>query len=235
MNILKLELKKANIKPYFLSAIAIFVCIIGLTFTLAWVPHLDSGDKNAANLFSTYQGISAVGNAVALMSFSILASAMGFRYLTNEYCGGNAVLLFSYPMNRKSVVWAKVAMILLFISVAMFLAQFFGFLIFTGTDSVLGMVNESLQFNDFILAFRNALILVCLADGITLCAIRIGFIKKSNSVTIIAAVIWSLLLVNPVAAINEQLLPVLLLTATVLLAGILLTINLSHKVNCMEI
>ena len=117
------------------------MCIIGLTFILAWVPHLDSGDKNAANLFSTYQGISAVGNAVALMSFSILASAMGFRYLTNEYCGGNAVLLFSYPMNRKSVVWAKVAVILLFISVAIFLTQFFGFLIFTGTDSVLGMVN----------------------------------------------------------------------------------------------
>lgn len=235
MNILKLELKKTNIKPYFLSAIAIFVCIMGLTYILAWVPHLDSGDKNAANLFSTYQGITAVSNAVALMSFSILASAMGFRYLTKEYCGGNAILLFSYPMNRKSVVWAKVAVILLFISVAMFLTEFFGFLIFTGTDSMLGMVNESLQFSDFILALRNALVLVCLADGIILCAIRLGFIKKSNSVTIIAAVIWSLLLVNPVAAINEQFLPVLLLAAVILLGGILLTINLSHKVNRMEL
>lgn len=29
MNILKLELKKTNIKPYFLSAIAVFVCIMG--------------------------------------------------------------------------------------------------------------------------------------------------------------------------------------------------------------
>lgn len=235
MNILKLELKKTNIKPYFLSAIAIFVCIMGLTFILAWVPHLDSGDKNAANLFSTYQGIAAVSNAVALMSFSILASAMGFRYLTKEYCGENAILLFSYPMNRKSVVWAKVTVILLFISVAMFLTEFFGFLIFTGTDSILGMVNESLQISDFILAFRNALVLVCLTDGIILCAIRIGFIKKSNSVTIIAAVIWSLLLVNPVAAINEQFLPVLLLSAATLLGGILLTINLSHKVNRMEL
>lgn len=235
MNILKLELKKTNIKPYFLSAIAIFVCIMGLTFILAWVPHLDSGDKNAANLFSTYQGIAAVSNAVALMSFSILASAMGFRYLTKEYCGENAILLFSYPMNRKSVVWAKVTVILLFISVAMFLTEFFGFLIFTETDSILGMVNESLQISDFILVFRNALVLVCLTDGVILCAIRIGFIKKSNSVTIIAAVIWSLLLVNPVAAINEQFLPVLLLAATMLLGGILLTINLSHKVNRMEL
>ena len=50
MNILKLELKKTNIKPYFLSAIAVFVCIMGLTYILAWVPHLDSGDKNAAIL-----------------------------------------------------------------------------------------------------------------------------------------------------------------------------------------
>ena len=77
MNILKLELKKTNIKPYFLSAIAVFVCIMGLTYILAWVPHLDSGDKNAAILFSTYQGIAAICNAIALMSFSILASAHG--------------------------------------------------------------------------------------------------------------------------------------------------------------
>ena len=77
MNILKLELKKTNIKPYFLSAIAVFVCIMGLTYILAWVPHLDSGDKNAAILFSTYRGIAAICNAIALMSFSILASAMG--------------------------------------------------------------------------------------------------------------------------------------------------------------
>ena len=112
MNILKLELKKTNIKPYFLSAIAVFVCIMGLTYILAWVPHLDSGDKNAAILFSTYQGIAAICNAIALMSFSILASAMGYRYLTKEYCGVGAILLFSYPINRKSVVWAKAAVIL---------------------------------------------------------------------------------------------------------------------------
>lgn len=235
MNILRLELKKTNLKPYFFSAIAIFVCIMGLMYITAWVPHLDSGDKNAANLFSSYQGIAAVSNAAALMSFSILASAMGFCYLTKEYCGRNTILLFSYPVNRKSVVWAKAALILLFISTAMFLTEFVGFLIFAATDSMLGMVNESLQFSDFILVFRNALVLVCLADGITLCAIRIGFIKKSNSVTIIISVILSMLLINPAAAINEQFLSVLLLAATVLLGGILLTLNLSHKVNHMEI
>ena len=178
MNILKLELKKTNIKPYFLSAIAVFVCIMGLTYILAWVPHLDSGDKNAAILFSTYQGIAAICNAIALMSFSILASAMGYRYLTKEYCGVGAILLFSYPINRKSVVWAKAAVILLFISTAMFLTEYGGFLIFIGTDSVLQMVNDTLVPGDFMLAFRNALVLVCLADGIALCAIRIGFIKK---------------------------------------------------------
>lgn len=235
MNILRLELKKTNLKPYFFSAMAIFVCIMGLMYITAWVPHLDSGDKNAANLFSSYQGIAAVSNAAALISFSILASAMGFRYLTKEYCGRNTILLFSYPVNQKSVVWAKAALILLFISTAMFLTEFVGFLIFAATDSMLGMVNESLQFSDFILVFRNALVLVCLADGITLCAIRIGFIKKSNSVTIIISVILSMLLINPAAAINEQFLSVLLLAATVLLGGILLTLNLSHKVNHMEI
>ena len=110
----------------------------------------------------------------------------------------------------------------------MFLTEYGGFLIFIGTDSVLQMVNDTLVPGDFMLAFRNALVLVCLADGIALCAIRIGFIKKSNSVTIISAVILSMLLINPVAAINEQFLPVLFLAAAALIGGILLTLNVSH-------
>lgn len=235
MNIFKLELKKTNIKPYFFYSVAIFICIMGFMYITAWVPHLNSGDKNATILFSTYQGISAISNIIALISFSVLASAMAFRYVTKEYCGGATILLFSYPMPCKSVVWAKTGVILFFISIMMFLTTFGSFVTFSVTDYLLGMVNDTLQFGDFTLAFRNALVLVCLVDGIALCATRIGFIRKSNSTTIIVSVIISMLLANPVAAINDMFLQVLFLAAAVLLVGGVAMLHLANTVNSMEV
>ena len=81
MRILRLELRKTNICPYCIAAAAIFLCLLGLSFLFAYVPKLESGSQNSAVLFSSYSGIMTVNGAIALMAFSALASAMGYRYV----------------------------------------------------------------------------------------------------------------------------------------------------------
>lgn len=235
MNTLKLELKKTNIKPYCLIAAILFVCLLGLQYIFAWVPHLDSGDQNALLLFSSYARISSISGAVALMAFATLAASMGFRYITNEYCGSNAILLFSYPINRRAVLWAKTEILLCFISVAMFLTVFGGFLLFAASNLVLGMMDTPLRLTDIVLTFRNALALVCLADGIALVSVRVGFIKKSNSTTIVLAVVLSMFAVNLAAGINDYFPMVPLLSVSSLLIGLFLTWSLSRKIDGMEV
>lgn len=235
MNILRLELKKANIKPYSFSAVAIFICLLGLMYIFAWVPHLDSGDKNAAVLFSSYQGIMSIGGTIALMAFSALSSAMGFRYVIQEYSGANALLLFCYPVNRKSVLWTKIQLLLIFTSTALFITLFGGFLIFAATGEIFHLVDNSLYFTDLIIGFRNTLVLIILANGISLCSIRIGFIKKSNSVTVISAILGSMVLANIVAQINTSFFAVLSISIVVFLIGIVLTFSLARQIAVMEI
>lgn len=235
MNLLRLELRKSNIRPYFFSVLAIFICILGLMYIFAWVPHLDSGDKNAAVLFSSYQGIVSISGAIALMAFSALSSAMGFLYVIKEYRGANAVLLFCYPINRKSILWAKIQLLLFFTSITLFVALFGSFLIFAATEDLFSLVDNSLHFSDFAIAFRNTLVLILLANGIALCSIRIGFIRKSNSITVISAILGSMLLVNVVAQINSRFLAVLSMAVVIFLIGIVLTFNLARKIDVMEI
>lgn len=235
MSMLKLELKKTNIKPYCFGAVAIFICLLGLSYIFAWVPHLDSGDKNAAILFSSYQGISAISNAIALMAFSALASAMGFRYVIKEYCGANAILLFSYPVNRKTMLWAKVKLLLLFLSITFLISAVGIFTIFAITGKIFSLVDSSPTLIDFAVVYRNSLVLTFLANGIALCSIWIGFIKKSNSITVISAILCSMLFVNIVAAINTAFITVLLFTFAVSLVGIILTFNLAGKIDIMEV
>lgn len=119
MNLLKMELKKMNIRPYCISALVICFCLLGLFYIFAWVPHLESGSEASEILFSSYRGIAAVGGAIALMAFSGLASAMGFGYVMKEYSGSCAILLFSYPIDRKIVVWVKTGLLLAFITAAL--------------------------------------------------------------------------------------------------------------------
>ena len=118
MRILRLELRKTNICPYCIAAAAIFLCLLGLSFLFAYVPKLESGSQNSAVLFSSYSGIMAVNGAIALMAFSALSSAMGYRYVIREYCGAQAILLFSYPISPKRILTAKTLLLMMFTSIA---------------------------------------------------------------------------------------------------------------------
>lgn len=235
MNMLRLELKKSNIRPYFFSVLAIFACLLGLMHIFAWVPHLDSGDENAAVLFSSYQGIMSISGTIALMAFSALSSAMGFLYVIKEYSGANAILLFCYPINRKSIFWAKIKLLLIFTSITLFVALFGSFLIFAITGKIFNLVDHNLYFSDFAISFRNTLVLIALADGIALCSVRIGFVKKSNSITVISAILGSMLFANIVAQINSCFPVVLSMAVAIFLIGTLLTFNLARKIDVMEI
>lgn len=235
MNLLRLELKKTNIKSCCFAAVAIFVCLLGLAHIFAWVPSLGTPDPNVVAQFSTYKGISAMSGAIALMAFSSLASAMGYRYVIKEYSGANVVLLFTYPIGRKKTVWAKIQLLTAFISITFLLATMGCFVFFAITGRLFSLVDDTLQLMDLILVIRNAFVLVCLTNGIALCALRIGFIKKSNSMTVISAIAFSMLLVNLAADINNSFGTVLGLSVIILLAGSLLIYNMAQKIENMEV
>nr|WP_300850983.1 hypothetical protein [uncultured Acetatifactor sp.] len=235
MNLLKMELKKIDIRPYCVSSLAIGFCLLGLFYIFAWVPSLESGSEASEILFSSYRGIAAVGGAIALMAFSGLAAAMGFCYVVKEYCGSRAILLFGYPVDRKMVVWAKAGLLLSFVTVALTACTYGSFLAFAVTGSMFSLVDNSLHFLDLVIIYRNTLVLAFLADGIALCSIRIGFIKKSNSITVLSAVFLSMLLANLAADMNDHFTVVMGLAVVILSAGLLMMFDMARRVDRMEI
>lgn len=208
---------------------------IWVVFHFAWVPHLETGSSDSAVLFSSYRGIAATGGAIALMAYSCLAAVMGFRYVIKEYSGFHAILIFSYPMDRKAGMWAKIKLLLGFITFVFLVCICGSFTAFAAVGHLLGLVDDSLQVMDFVVVYRNTLVLACLVDGIGLCSVRIGFIKKSNSVTVISAILISILLANVVAAMNDYFMAVLCLAIVLLLVGLLLISGMAKKIDKMEI
>lgn len=235
MRMLRLELRKTNIRPYCIASAVIFLFSLGLSYIFAYVPTLDSGSQNSAILFSTYQGIMSINGAIILMACSAVASAMGYRYVIWEYCGSQAILLFSYPVRQKRILWAKTMLLLAFTSMTVIFIALGGFVIFALTANMLSLVNDRLMLAHFAAALRNSFVVACLTSGIALCSVRIGFIRRSNSTTVISAIISSMLLANAVAAIHTNFSEILLLAIIFLLAGILLTLNLAKAIEKMEL
>ena len=100
---------------------------------------------------------------------------------------------------------------------------------------MLSLVDNGLYIMDLLLIYWDMLILAFLVDGIVLCSIRIGFIKKSNSITVLSAVLLSMLLANMAADINNHLTMVMGVTIVVLLAGVLFIFDMARKIERMEI
>lgn len=177
----------------------------------------------------------SINGAITLMACSALASAMGYRYVIREYCGSQAVLLFSYPVRQKRILWAKISLLLAFTAMMVIFIALGNFAIFALTANLLSLVNDRLMFTHFAAALRNSFAIACLTSGIALCSVRIGFNRKSNSMTVISAIVCSMLLANPVAAIHTNFLEILLLAIGFLLMGILFTFNLAKDIEKMEL
>lgn len=158
MRILRLELRKTNICPYCITAAAIFLCLLGLSFLFAYVPKLESGSQNSAVLFSSYSGIMAVNGA--LMAFSALSSAMGYRYVIREYCGAQAILLFSYPISPKRILTAKTLLLMMFTSIAAIGTTLCSFTAFAMAASTFSFVEEQLVLARFVTALRNSIMIM---------------------------------------------------------------------------
>ena len=129
----------------------------------------------------------------------------------------------------------KTGLLLAFITVALPVCTYGSFLAFAVTGHMLSLVDNGLYIMDLVLIYRDTLILAFLVDGIALCSIRIGFIKKSNSITVLSAVLLSMLLANMAADINNHLTMVMGVTIVVLLAGVLFIFDMARKIERMEI
>lgn len=66
-----------------------------------------SGTSEEAELFVNWNGLLALTTALGFACFSIMSAVIAAKVIISEYCGRNAVILLSYPVNRKTMLGIK--------------------------------------------------------------------------------------------------------------------------------
>ncbi len=237
LKLMRLELRRNNIKTYVISSMIICAVMLCCIYLFAYAPHMDPDPD--LQIFANYNNIISLFSILSMAVFATLSSIMHTRFIIEEYKEKRAILLFSYPVERYKVLFAKLAVVFLFTMAAMIVCNLLAFGIFNISEAISPFVDDTLSIQTTLRALRVTVIMAVTAAEIGVVAAGIGFIKKSVPTTIVSAVLLSSLfcniMFNSASYTNKNdMTSVIFMNITVVI-GIVVAVMLMKKVNSMEV
>lgn len=237
LKLMKLELKRNNIKTYVIASIITCIIMIGFIYLFAYAPHIDPDPD--LQIFAGYNNIISLFSMLSMAVFATLSATMYTRFVIDEYKEKRAILLFSYPIKRDKILFSKLAVVFLFTLAAMTICDLVAFGIFSISESISPLVDGTLSAQTMLRAIRVTVIMAVTAAEIGIVATGIGFIKKSVPTTIVSAVLLSSLfcniMFNSTSDITKSDMASIVFMGITVIIGIVVAIMLMKKVNHMEV
>lgn len=228
--LIKLELERINLRPYFISSAIFGIVQLVFTYFVAYVAQVEQEVQ-----FMNYGNILLFTGVISTFLFGILSATMYARLIVKEYSGKRLALLFSYPVGRQKTFLAKTLIVLLFVMLSMFLCTMLSIGIFAITEGFCPIVSDVMTSDILITAFCNMLVSLVAVSAIGLLSMRIGFIKKSISTTLISAFILSGIYGNiAISKVGNSAISLIIATVS-LLVILAILVTLSCKINHMEV
>ncbi len=236
-NLMQLELKRNNVKTYIVASVIIGIVMLGFLYLFAYAPHIDPDPD--LKIFAGYNNIIALFSTLSMAAFATLSSVLYTRFIIDEYKDKRVLLLFSYPVNRERVLFAKILVVVLFTVAANIVCNLVAFSIFSISESISPLGDGVLSLAIMMRAVKMTVLSAAIAGGIGMLAMGVGFIKKSVPSTIVSAVLLASLFCNIIfnSSSNTQRID----TASLVFAGISIILGLisavlvAQKVKKMEV
>lgn len=234
LRFMKLELRRNKTQTYYLATLATFMLVVGFTYLFAYVPQLNPEDADLL-LFAGYDNVIALSTLICMAIFCVLSSVMYSRFVIDEYAGKRATLLFSYPVDRRKILLAKLLVVFIYIFTAMTICNLLSLVIFAVTERFVPMVNDTMTIDTITTAIKGTVVMGLTSASLGVVATGIGFIKKSVPTTIVSSVVMVAVLGNLMsgALTNEGFLYVLL--GISMTSALTVAVILMNKVNSMEV
>ena len=180
-HLMKLELKKVGLKKYVLFAIIGVLCSMFFVFV---------GLNDSSTVKYSYETAFTMVGLMFCFYYIILFSVLVVSYIVNEYNHKTILVMFSYPVDRRKLIMAKLLLITLLVMVSMIIGYICCGIFIIAVDKYLGLIR-----GEFEISVIFSWIPTALKAIITFCAFGVGtfivgMIKKSIPMTIISAIIF---------------------------------------------
>lgn len=191
LNLIRLELKKLNLKSTFKGVAITNIVLILLGVFIGIVSKIE-GEMDIRNFYDYFQ----LTELMVRVTFIIFGAVFLSKLTVSEYKNKTINIMFMYPINRKSLFIAKAIVVVVFTFINILLSNILLIIFSLGADIFINTIPGSLSINEFFSSYTRIIINAVFTSFSVLIPLYFGMRKKSVSATIISAVILASLVSN---------------------------------------
>ncbi|MFS1516200.1 ABC transporter permease [Bacillus sp. SCS-151] len=181
LNLMKLELKKHNFKGIMRGVI---IANISITLFFAMIYYIEKD-----NFIPDYNELFLIIDTFVRITFVIFAAVLIAKLIIDEYKNKTISVLFTYPINRKKLIFSKLIMISGFTFFTILLSNIIIATIFIILESYNHYIPDILTTDLIVNQFSRMALQAVAASGICLIPLYFGMKKKSVPATIVSSII----------------------------------------------
>ncbi|QOR34683.1 ABC transporter permease [Clostridium sp. 'deep sea'] len=229
IKLIKLEIKRNRLTSYYIALIIISILMLAFIYMIAMIAKVENDIQ-----FQSYDNLLKMHTGICFIVFSVFSVVLFSKFIIEDYSRQKAMLMFSYPVSKTKVFFSKVMLVTSFIAFGFLICTLIPSSIFFLTENIKPILSGKITNQHILSQYLRVITSVFAIMTVGLISLRIGFIKKSVSTTIVTAIILSVIFGNVIIGINPNL--YMVIGSMVLLAvGILAAYSTNKVINKMEV
>ncbi len=189
--LIQLELKRNKLKPYYTALAIISIVMTGFLYLIATIAKVEKVD-----LFSDYGNILKMHTVITFIVFCVFSTVLFSKFVIEDYSRQRALLLFSYPISRTKIFAAKLILVSGFITAGFLVSTLVPNILFFITEGFAPILGGNITTSIVLAQLMNVTSFILAILSIGFISLRIGFINKSVSGTIVTAILLAAILGN---------------------------------------
>ncbi|ENQ3105277.1 ABC transporter permease [Bacillus cereus] len=187
--LMKLEWKKHLLSSYFKG---LAICIVGIFVAVGLMAVGSKGESE--QMFPDYAGFMTLTNTLIRITFIIFSSVILSRLVIDEYKSKTIQFVFTYPLQRKKLLPAKLSIVFAFCFFSIIFTTFIISMLTFFLNLIIGFFETPVSMNEIIATIPTTIIHAFMMAGVSLIPLYFGMRKKSTATTITSAVLMSFLI-----------------------------------------
>lgn len=189
LKLMKLEMRKHKINGIIRGA------LITNLITLAFLFLIILAEKSEGNVaFTDYPTAFSVIGTFSKLTFTIFAGVLIARFIIDEFNHKTITVLFMYPINRKRLLTAKLAIVVIFTFLSILLTDLVVAFLFCTLSSFYSFIPDTLTGTKVVNFLISSILDAFAFSGVGLIPLYFGMRKKSVPATIVSSVVIGSLL-----------------------------------------
>ncbi|MCR2807153.1 ABC transporter permease [Paenibacillus soyae] len=183
-HLIKLELKKGKLFSYIGGSLLAYGILAGFLMLI----YMVEGPSQEEEVFRDYGEMLLLIDTLVRATFIIYASALISRSIIGEFRDKTMALLFTYPVSRKKIIFAKLIIVFVWTFANIMIANALIGGLFLAVNSVTGYVDDTVTTTILLQHGAHVLTHGIAAAGMSLLPLAVGMRKKSGTATVISSI-----------------------------------------------